>query len=149
MTPDETDIDEILAENEQAEQAENLAEVMASKTLELRTTEETPLDIGVKIDDTFYAYSDPGAWGLAKRAKYARIWKAMQAIENVKEPTEAQERQYDSLAKQLLQMTTPTLPSEVIDHLNMGNRMALVMDFFIKAAKQNPLLMGMMKNGRK
>jgi len=122
---------------------------VTNATLELSTTEPEPLDIGIKIDDVFYPYSDPSGWNLAKRSRYARLWQGMKKLEEKSGVTDADEIRYNKLAHELIQMVTPDIPTEKIDGLNMGNRIALVMDFFIKAAKRSPLLQVAMTTGRR
>lgn len=113
-------------------------ELDEQKTLELSTKQPKKAQPkGIKIDGVFYEYIDPNEWSLSERNAFTHQYERIRKLEAVKNPSDRHERAYNEATIKLLQMAVLELPEETIMHLNIGARTTLMMDFFLKAAKQS------------
>lgn len=113
-----------------------------AKILELNLTEDVPTEdaeLGVKINGTFYPYANLNEWGLAKRNRFASIWRQMEALEKKENPTEADEERYDDLTSEFIRVCLPSIPEEVVQAMKASHRTAISLDFLMRCAARHPV----------
>lgn len=108
--------------------------------LELTTDKGSEEIIGVRIDGEFYAYVNPLNWSLSERAEFRKKWKRLESLESMDTVTPKQEEDYVRYTEQMVAFLVPDLTPAIFNALSEGGRKALVMDFFIQAAKRAPWL---------
>lgn len=88
----------------------------------------------VEIGAARYGLARKATFGLRRQARCTAIWKRMGALEVLEEPSDQDEREYRSLARELAGYALPTAPAEVLDALGDEELGDLAVLFFAQGA---------------
>ena len=94
----------------------------------------------VRIDDQTYELATPAHFGLRAGGEIWRSMERIAALEQVTEPSEADEKEYRERLERITKVALPELPSEVLKRLATGQLADLVVSFFALVASSNPRL---------
>ena len=102
----------------------------------LRLEATDPNDF-VEIDGARYDLARVATFGLKRQARCRALWKRMGALEEIEEPSEADERDYHTRARELAAYALPSAPAEVLDKLSDEQLGDLVVVFFVRGASRS------------
>src|SRR6266508_385716 len=125
-----------------------MAEDKAPKTptLDLATLEE-PADY-IRIDGETYDLADARKFSLRQRAHVQRLMRRVDALEQKAtadveaelEPSEDDDREYNSRLAEICHIALPTATKEVVDRLATGQRAGVAAAFFARSLLRRGLL---------
>lgn len=94
----------------------------------------------IRIDAGEYRLARVTALSIRQRAQLRRAGKRMRAIEALDDPSEANEREYRTLAEEIARLALPEGPAAVISTLSDEQLEQVAVAFFGRTATQSPLV---------
>lgn len=110
-----------------------------SRVLELTTRAGESVGY-VRVDERTYEMANPSHFGLRAGGEIWRSIERIAALEQLAEPSDADEREYRERLERIAKVAVPDLPAEVAAKLATGQLADLVVSFFALVAASNPRL---------
>ncbi len=102
----------------------------------LRLEATDPNDF-VEIDGDRYDLARIATFGLRRQARCRVLWKRLGALEEVEEPSEADEREYRERARELAGYALPAASAEVLGRLSDEQLGDVAVAFFVRGASRS------------
>lgn len=102
----------------------------------LRLEATDPSDF-IEIDGARYDLARIAQFGLRPQARCKALWKRLGALEEIAEPSEADERDYRSRSRELAGYALPGAPAEVLDKLSDEQLGDVAVAFFVRGASRS------------
>lgn len=88
-----------------------------------------------------YELSEPDDFPYAELKHINRMWKRVNAIDEMEEPSDDQCKEYEDTLDKMVMMVCPSLPKEILEHPRFGrtDKSQIIIAFFLEAANKMPL----------
>lgn len=104
--------------------------------LDLSTLVDLP-DIGVTVDEVFFAYSPHWRWSLLERSRFGSLYSEMLNLERKDNPSAKDQQRFSEIQTTLCTIICPDMPLDLIKSLpSDAQRSAMIIDFLTKSGNQ-------------